>query len=371
MERKLLAGLGAAIMLLLAALAGSLYLQLDLPAPTGALAVGRTTLTAVDVNRAETLTTAEGDQREVPVVVWYPAQAGTGEPAPYFPNLAAVDDALAASGEVSAVEAWGLRYIRSVERLEAVPALGPWPVLLLSPGNGTNVEFYAALAEELASQGYVVIGLNHPYDVAAVELSNGRVAQFAENTGPLPPVERQALIAGRIAERAADAAFVLDQLELRQLAGSDALAAQMDLSRVGMLGHSLGGLAAAQACVADARLLACLNLDGLQAGGPFGAEPQSALPTQPFMFITKETELGPGVAQLWDGLTGAAYLKVIAGASHDSFTDGPLLLPGLLPFPNQADAITAEIRQYTLAFMDHSLKGQASALLEGAAYPAN
>jgi predicted dienelactone hydrolase len=163
MERKFTAALLAVLALLLAALAASLYEQLDLPAPTGAYAVGRTAFAWVDPDRAESLTPDEADRREVPVVVWYPAQAGTGESAAYFPGLETVAPTLAASGEVSALEVWGLRHIRSVERLNAVPAEGPFPVLLLSPGNGTNVEFYAALAGELASQGYVVVGLNHPY----------------------------------------------------------------------------------------------------------------------------------------------------------------------------------------------------------------
>jgi dienelactone hydrolase len=204
--------------------------------------------------------------------------------------------------------------------------------------------------------------------VAAVALTSGQVAQFVQTEGPQTPAAHQARVTARLTERAADARFVLDQLER---AAAAPLAQQMDLNRVGMLGHSLGGLTAAQACQADARLDACLNMDGLQAGGPFGAEPQPALPVQPFMFITKETALDSRAADLWDQLTGPAYLRVVAGAAHDSFTDGPLLLPGLWPTPNQADAILAEVRRYTVAFMDHSLKGQSSALLESAAYPAN
>ena len=60
-----------------------------------------------------------------------------------------------------------------------------YPVIILSPGNGTNIEFYASLASEIASHGYIVAGLNHPYDVPAVELSNGDIAPYDRVNGCL------------------------------------------------------------------------------------------------------------------------------------------------------------------------------------------
>lgn len=51
----------------------------------------------------------------------------------------------------------------------------PFPVLIFSPGNGTNIEFYTSLASEIASHRYIVIGVNHPYDLPAVELARGRI----------------------------------------------------------------------------------------------------------------------------------------------------------------------------------------------------
>jgi hypothetical protein len=54
---------------------------------------------------------------------------------------------------------------------------------------------------------------------------------------------------------------------------------------------------------------------------------------------------------------------VIQGASHTSFTDGPLLQPSLLPFPGRAEKLMALIQKYTLAFLNQTLKGQPSDLL--------
>lgn len=349
----------------LALLAWALTRSFTLPAGTGPFAVGRRTMAWVDAARPEVLTTAPDDRREVIATIWYPAQAGGGAPTAYFPGLEAVAADLVASGEVSALEAAGLRYMRLTAQTGAAPASegGRFPVLIFSPGNATNIEFYAALAADLASQGYIVVGLNHPYDVAAVALSDGRVARYSEAAWPADPRARQAMTSGRIAVRVADVQFALDQLAALQAAGTDPLAARLDLTRVGIVGHSLGGITAAQACLVEVRLRACLNLDGLQPGGPFAVERNPALPTQPFMFLTKETELSAPVAAWMDLLPGGGYYVTVQGAAHDSFTDGPLLLAALLPLPSQAAAITAQVRAYTRAFFDQTLLGQPSALL--------
>lgn len=350
-----------AALLLLVLLTISFVVQLQVPGPTGPHAVGRTTRQWVDAGRREVLGPADGP-RETPLVIWYPAQAGTGLAMPYFPALQEVAAGMAASGEVSALEVFGLRFVRSQERLQAsmAEAESRYPLVLLSPGNGTNVEFYDAVAAELASQGYIVVGVNHPYDVAAVALHDGRVAQFVE--GPLALTEREAWTAGRIAERTADLLFVLAQLQALNEQGDVLLSGRMELAQVGVMGHSLGGIAAVQSCQASAEFVACLNLDGLQRGGPFSADDNPAPPPQPFMMITKEAELHPELEALFAAAPSGSYRVVLRGATHDSFTDGPLLQPSLLP--NGAQAIASQVRVYTLAFFEQTLRGRESALLQ-------
>ena len=353
--------LAALFLLVLVAILRMAPLQVS--EPTGPYAVGRTTRIWVDASRREVLSTAVG-ARQTPVVIWYPAQEGTGSTMPYFPALAKVSSDLVASGELSALEVFGLRLARSQERLDAKMAAGEsrYPVVLLSPGNGTNVEFYDAFAGDLASHGYIVIGVNHPHDVAAVALQDGRVAQFIE--GPLGFSEREVWTAGRIAERTADLLFVLAQLQALNGQGDILLSGRMELGQVGVMGHSLGGITAAQACQASEALAACVNLDGLQRGGPFSADDHPASPRQPFMMITKEKELPPAQAALFAAALSGSYRVVLPAATHDSFTDGPLLQPSLLP--NRAEAIASWVRAYSLAFFEQTLRGRESALLQQA-----
>lgn len=340
----------------------SIYAQLEIPAPDGSYVVGRTILRWVDTSRPEVLTEDPGDFREVMAIVWYPSEPETGQQADYFPNLSSVSDALVQSEEVGRLNVFGLRFIRSDSPLESQPLQGqhPFPVVILSPGNGTNIEFYSSLAGEIASHGYIVVGLNHPYDVPAVQLSNGEIAQYDKDQWALNAAAHQAYIQERIEVRTADVLFVLDRLD--ELNSSGRFAGIMDLGSVAAAGHSLGGITASEACKADIRFKACINFDGIQKGGPFSMEGTAVPPEQSFLFLTKESQLHPKLIKRFESMS-ESYWVVVHGASHQSFTDGPLLQPSFLPTPNQADRFMELIQQYSLAFLDHTLKGQVSDLL--------
>lgn len=350
---------------LLALTALSVMLQLYFLDPTGSYAVGRTTLRWQDKTRPEAMTSQPDDFREVVAEVWYPAEPGTGTPVDYFPNLDRVAQNLVESGAIAPFELMGLRLIRSrsLWNAQISGAQAAYPIILLSPGNETNAQFYAGIAGELASHGYIVVGINHPYDVGAVELADGRVAQFDDGHWPSEIGERHPFVVERIAVRTQDVRFVLDQLEMLNTDGGGDFAGRMDLARVGAMGHSLGGIAASEACRADPRFQACLNLDGLQPGGPFSAVANTEAPNQPFMFITKESVLPDrDIAQL-KSIPSGSYWVVIYAASHESFTDAPALMPSLLPIPNEADLTLDLIRTYTLAFFNQTLKKQSINLL--------
>jgi dienelactone hydrolase len=342
----------------------SIYLQLQLPTATGPYAVGQTVFRWVDDSRPEVLTANPDDFREVIALIWYPAESGTGAGSSYFPGLSTVSKAMVESGEVESWEVFGLRFIRSQNLLNAKPAKSdaPYPVLIFSPGNGTNVEFYNSLASEIASRGYIVVGLNHPYDVAAVELSDHTIAQYYKKQDSMEMPAHEKYIAGRIQVRTQDVLFTLHYLENLNSDPNSVFAEALDMTSVAVAGHSLGGITASEACKAETRFRACLNFDGLQRGGPFSTAETATPPDQPFMSVTKESQLHPRLIEKFKSMK-EGYWIVIHGASHDSFTDGPLLQPRLLPISNQADQFMQLIQIYTLAFLDQTLKDQPSSLL--------
>ena len=350
--------------LLLILLSFSVYRKLELPKPAGLYPVGRTVFRWVDASRPEVMTEDPTDFREVMVMVWYPAETHTGVDASYFPGLPVISGALVQSGEVAWWEAIGLRFIRSDSRLDARPLIdrSPYPVLLLLPGNATNIEFYSSLAGEIASHGYIVVGLNHPYDVPAVELSNGRIAPYDKEQWSLDRAAHQAYIGERHPVKTADVLFALDQLQFLSSNPENPFAGLLDLESIAVAGHSLGGLVASEACKADPRFKACINFDGLQQGGPFSMDESAIPPSQPFLFLTKESRLHPNLMEKFES-TAESYWIVIHGAAHDSFTDGPLLRSLLWPGSSQADYRMTLIQRYSLAFLDKTLKDRAAQLL--------
>ncbi|HSL28976.1 MAG TPA: hypothetical protein VK900_07240 [Anaerolineales bacterium] len=342
-----------------------IYQQLELPAPTGPYNVSRTMIRWVDTSRPEVLTEDPDDFREVVAVAWYPAEPETGVQGGYFPNLRTLSDELMRSGEVTLWEVLGLGLLRSSMLLDSDPVKEPFPVVILSPGNGTNIEFYSILASEIASHGYIVIGINHPYDVAAVELSDGEVAPYDKAQWALDTQAHQAYTAERIKVRTADVLFALGRLD--EMNSTGPFAGAMDLDAIAVAGHSLGGITASEACKVNERFKACLNLDGLQAGGPFSMDETTLPPNQPFMFLTKEAQLHPRLLERFEAMT-ESYWIVVHGAAHDSFTDGPMLQSALLPGSSQANRVMEVVQKYSVAFLDHVLRGRSDEILS---HPAN
>jgi dienelactone hydrolase len=346
---KISAAVLAALALLLLIWVAGTASRLKLPVPTGPHSVGRLRLSWVDKQRPERFHPERN--REVIAEVWYPAKPQTGSPCPYFPELSAISDETIKSGQITALEATGLGWIRSNGMLNAEFANieTPCPVIVLSPGNSTNVEFYSAYGEELASRGFVVFGVNHPYDVTGVRLSDGSVATYRER----PPGDKAALTA-RMAERSADVRFLVDCLaDLNH--GDGRLAQHLNLAKIGIMGHSLGGMTAAEACTADARFAACINIDGLHAGNPYAASPDGIPPPQPFKYIGKERTIDSRTAKLITDNPRGSLVRV-PNARHMDFADVNLFEPALNPFEGTAYSALTLARREAAEFFEEWLR---------------
>lgn len=353
-RRTVLAGVGLLAAIVVALLVAATLVHLEVPEPTGAHAVGRERLMWTDDSRPEVHTEDPSDVRAVPVQIWYPAVFGTGTLGSYVPDLKALTRSLVESGELGAAQAWGLQWVRhhAYDRARVAPSEDLYPIVVISPGNATNVAFYASVAEELASRGYVVVGIDHPYQVAAVQLPDGTVADYdASWDSSLPGTGGGIEI--KVEERVADVLFVLGRL------ASEASAVQghLDLERVAAIGHSNGGLTAMEACRRSPAIDVCVNLDGQAAGGPLSTEVTGTVPDQPFLFLTKETSLHPEIHRRFETAGEGAYRVVVPDASHDDFADGALFQPGLNPGLRTEDRVVEVIRGFVAAFLDKELKG--------------
>ena len=141
-----------------------------LPYPTGQFPVGRSRFEMLDPLRAEIYSDNPADKRELVTWIWYPAAALTGsEPAVYVPAAwQSVDQLLGVN--LAAVRCYAI----SDPPLSG--SLPSFPVLFFSP-SGFPPLMWAAIAEELASHGYFVVGVNHTYETTVTAFSDGRIKQ--------------------------------------------------------------------------------------------------------------------------------------------------------------------------------------------------
>ena len=224
-----------------------------LPAPTGPASVGRTEIEMDDPARPDPFFT-DGRTRELAVWIWYPAAEGaSAADAPYLPAAWAP----LANDEVPALLSQDLTKVRT-NSTENAALEGRPPAVVLMPGLGEPVASYSALAEDLASHGYAVIGIN-PTGSVDVVFPDGRVVGATEsgNVSEMS-IDPWYESAGRVAnEWAADAEFVV-----RSLAASPPHIGELDFDHVAYVGHSMGGAAAFEACRQDPTCDAAVDMDG-------------------------------------------------------------------------------------------------------------
>jgi predicted dienelactone hydrolase len=138
----------------------------ELPAPTGKFPIGTTRWVVVDPARQETF--APGRKREVEVLAWYPAGIQDGEAAPYMRS--GMEEALSFARLAKLGDAYnGLAFVKTHAVLDAAPASTParFPVIVFSHGYTGLPSSHTALAEDLASHGWAVLHVVHPYEAAA------------------------------------------------------------------------------------------------------------------------------------------------------------------------------------------------------------
>lgn len=337
------------------------------PQPSGQFAVGTTVLQWTDPDRPETATPAPDDRRTVVVQLWYPARpsaAGT-ERARYAGRTAheshvvfgALADYLGVPGFL--LDGTADARTRSVPEAVVADTDGRFPVVLFSPGLGGVRTQNTAWAEELSSRGYIVVGVDHPYDSAAVVLADGTTARTLVAAAG-DHAEDQRRVNGWTAVRAADLSFVLTQvgrLDRGEIPGP--FTDRLDTDRAAVTGHSVGGAAALLAARQDARFAAVIDIDG----APHDPDPQPF--HQPVLVLSHPVDPAvnptylPLLNQVLNLDTAISYLLVVPGSAHLTFTDAPLFLP---PVPSVVGTLgrTGALRMTiaaTVAFLDATLRG--------------
>lgn len=333
---------------------------LRLPAPTGTHPVGMTSVYLKDASRPDPWV-PEMTARELMVSLWYPAKTSHGQRAPYL--TPAESELLLTDAGISGVPLDALSTVGTNAVRDAAPAgrRHGLPLVVLSPGFTKPRATLTALAEDLASHGYLVAGIEHTYESAGTSFPDGRVATCVACEGD----HDEAFWAKLGAGRAADVSFVLDELTGAHPVWKGARL--IDPSRIGMAGHSAGGASTVAVMVTDSRVRAGINIDGT-ATSPV---PEGGL-SRPYLFLGTQARHTPSQdptwVRAWEHLTGWKRWLVVTGAEHASFTDIGLFADqvGLdIGAELPAARVTQLTRAYVRAFVDLHLRDTPQPLLAG------
>jgi pimeloyl-ACP methyl ester carboxylesterase len=177
-----------------------------------------------------------------------------------------------------------------------------FPLAIFMPGEGTTRLWYNQIASTIASNGYIVVTIDSPYDPdGSFALLNSTLWDSSNTT-----VQLHTAYVG-IESQVLDVSFVLDQLSNATLAHT--LIPNLPNSGLNtttaMFGHSLGGSTAYSILEQDARILGGLDMDG----GLFGPGDGTS---KPFMIMgcanhTRDFDGDPtqiSWAEAWPNITG-------------------------------------------------------------------
>jgi predicted dienelactone hydrolase len=244
------------------------------------------------------------------------------------------------------------------------------PVVLFSHGLGGSCQNNPYLGKHWSARGYAVVFVQHPGSDESV--------WRGQRPGQIPMAMKQAASLENFMLRVADIPAVLDQLTRWHAEEAHALRGRLDLSRIGMSGHSFGAvttqavsgqsLPVRGARFTDPRIKAAVAMSpSVPAAG--SAERAFGSVTLPWLLMTGTKDVARiGAMTIGGDLDsrlgvypalppGDKYELVLHDAEHGAFGERSLPNEGTNRNPNHHRVILA----LSTAFWDTSLRGDAEA----------
>ncbi len=366
---------------------------INLPKAGGKYTVGTTRIDFIEPDRYDIVTGRESPQN-IAVQVWYPASNTGGNKlarwmdsrkmASLFADMERLPDVF---GQLCLVKS------NSFTDAEISVEEDTYPVILFSCGLGMFSGQNTIQMEELASRGYIVFSVSHPYDNFASEYSDGSIIPYDSNhldalskdtaaaldivksqidDQNSPEFQREIISRCKVSNDEArvwsgDMIFVANQIaRLNDGSIASIFKGRLDTKNIGIFGHSFGGAVAGEACLNDSRFKAFINMDGT----PFG-DTVDAVISQPFMVLAtgKDRNLQLKASDGYSENQKNYIVVSINGSQHMNFTD----LNTIVPYVGKSlgalgsirpDRQTEIMNTYILAFFDKYLKGEQQSILE-------
>lgn len=389
--RKLISGFVLSLFIVLGWLLPTVLPVFTLPTPTGNYKIGSQYL-HLKTDREEKITPDKSDKRELMIKVWYPAKLKDEKKELYLNQ----------GDRVGFASKYGLpkytfNYLNAVKTntyKKPKVAEGKFPVLIFSHGSYSKASGYYSIIEEIVSHGYIVFNINHTYESVGALFPNKEIKLYnleydrekistqemtemawkstqnynnAKNEVDRLKVSKNILknyIASEITER-----WVKDIEDVVSLLTTwdkiSFLEEHIENSKIGVIGHSQGGAAAGQVLLENDKILAAINLDGIQWGKMI-----DTTHTKPFMHFSSDWKNNhPNFNKYaYRGLKSPMFYDLkLNNSGHSNFMDIPLIIK--IPQVNEAGSInvneaTEIISEVVISFFDRYLKNKNLDILE-------
>jgi dienelactone hydrolase len=335
------------LIIVIAVIPALIFPQYKLPVVTGEYEVNTAVYTYTDNNRIETFND-NGEKRKVTVEFWYPKDAD-----------------------------------------------GKYPLIVFSHGAFGVRSSNTSTFKELASNGYIVCSINHPYHSMYTIDSEGNFTMVDKsfiqevidvNNGVYDEETIYKLTHKWLKIRTADMNFVLDTIVKNAKEKDSRQVYQLiDTSKIGLMGHSLGGAASAQLARERKDINAVIDVDGSLIGEELDFVKGKYVINHeiyPVPILSIYTDaMKTAMASITDpnivipqnlilATAPKAYEVYFAGTNHFSVTDLPLVSPTLVKMINGsikrnsgaqgADKyyVIEKMNSIVLEFFDSNLKGR-------------
>lgn len=324
----------------------------QLPSPSGLNSIGTKYFTLTDSTRKDLFSDDTSKFREIYTQVWYPAKINIEDkPEKYIPDAKTYSKLFAKSQGFSRIpfilNHLGRTKTNSYPNTPVLKSAKKFPIIIFSHGHMQFYKHNTILIEELASNGYIVVAITHPYDSPCTVNSENDLVIY---NSPKTIINKEKYIPNEIEIDSVysriessddidelrelykifyeyimpddrnqendnwleDILFTISELEKLNTKYLNDCA---DLDAIGVSGFSFGGGAAGLAAMYDERIKAAINLDAWQPGHTRENYFQC-----PFMFIMSEDHKGANdffIKYSQNFVIGVA----IKGTKHTNFTD--------------------------------------------------
>ena len=227
---------------------------------------------------------------------------------------------------------------------------GYYPLLVFSHGAFGVMDSNASTCQELASHGYVVASIGHPYHSLFLKDANDKITLvdrdflnevYTDNGATNAEAEKRIYEKSKkwMELRSADENFVLEQIITMKASNEQAPFDRIRTDKIGLFGHSLGGATSVEVARMRSDIDAVIVLEGTMLGEYTGFEngtetfdptpfPIPVLDVYSRDIYEKAHLYGDSYVNFYLGSKTNDYqYKIFENADHLNFTDLPLFSP--------------------------------------------